>query len=176
LEANAQITTGNFRDYLNQRDVNAGQGLVKVAELPVLVAGSWVYGTFSTWIGSPDKNHAWDLLCAVKQKYDMVTAAGHLSQEEKQAAERQLSSCESSDWFWWFGDYNPSHSVASFDRLYRHNLMHLYNLLKLQIPENLHIPISQGGGGGRGRWYHASRLLINSRLRRDTTFGIFGIQ
>jgi alpha-amylase/alpha-mannosidase (GH57 family) len=146
LEATMQINTTNYRDYLNQRDANAGHGLVTVAELPGLVAGSWVYGTFSTWIGSPDKNHAWDLLCAVKQKYDMVTAAGHLSQEEKQAAERQLSSCESSDWFWWFGDYNPSHSVASFDRLYRHNLMHLYNLLKLQIPENLHIPISQGGG------------------------------
>jgi alpha-amylase/alpha-mannosidase (GH57 family) len=76
----------------------------------------------------------------------MVLAAGHLNEGERNAAEKQLSSCESSDWFWWFGDYNPSHAVASFDRLYRHNLIHLYQLLKLAVPENLHIPISHGGG------------------------------
>jgi len=55
-----------------------------------------------------------------------------------------LSSCESSDWFWWFGDYNPSQAVVSFDRLYRHNLTELYHLLKLPAPNNLSEPISQG--------------------------------
>ena len=35
--------------------------------LPRLVAGSWVYGDFTTWIGSPEKNRAWDLLVAAKQ-------------------------------------------------------------------------------------------------------------
>jgi alpha-amylase/alpha-mannosidase (GH57 family) len=105
-----------------------------------------VYGTFSTWIGSPDKNHAWDLLCMAKQNYDMVMAGGRLSETEIKAAEKQLSSCESSDWFWWFGDYNPSHAVESFDRLYRHNLMQLYRLLSLPVPANLTHPISQGGG------------------------------
>lgn len=146
LEAHQKINTTNYRDYLDLREAEGEHGLVKEGELPGLVAGSWVYGTFSTWIGSPDKNHAWDLLCAAKQKYDMVMAAGRLSDEERQAAEKQLSSCESSDWFWWFGDYNPSHAVASFDRLYRHNMMHLYQLLKLEIPDNLNLPISQGGG------------------------------
>ena len=146
LEAHQTISTTTYRDYLNLRAAKGEHGLIKEGELPGLVAGSWVYGTFSTWIGSPDKNHAWDLLCAAKQKYDMVMAAGRLSKKEQQAAEKQLSSCESSDWFWWFGDYNPSHAVASFDRLYRHNLIHLYRLLKLDIPDNLNIPISQGGG------------------------------
>jgi alpha-amylase/alpha-mannosidase (GH57 family) len=146
LEARPQINTTTYRDYLDVLDSGSDSGKVREGELPGLVAGSWVYGTFSTWIGSPDKNHAWDLLCAAKLKYDMVMAVGRLSVEEQQAAERQLSSCESSDWFWWFGDYNPSHAVASFDRLYRHNLMHLYQLLKLEIPENLNLPISQGGG------------------------------
>jgi alpha-amylase/alpha-mannosidase (GH57 family) len=146
LESSRQINATHYHDYLDQREAGSAQGLVKEGTLPGLVAGSWVYGTFSTWIGAADKNHAWDLLCAAKLKYDMVMAAGRLSMDEQNAAEKQLSSCESSDWFWWFGDYNPSHSVASFDRLYRHNLMHLYQLLKLEIPENLHTPISQGGG------------------------------
>lgn len=146
LETHQQINTTTYRDYLTKLEKADAHGLAKEVVLPALVAGSWVYGTFSTWIGSPDKNHAWDLLCTAKQKYDLVMAAGRLSEEERMAAQRQLSSCESSDWFWWFGDYNPVHAVASFDRLYRHNLMHLYRLLKLEIPESLNIPLSQGGG------------------------------
>ena len=35
-----------------------------------LVAGSWVYGTFSTWIGDPDKNRGWDMLGEAKAVYD----------------------------------------------------------------------------------------------------------
>lgn len=114
--------------------------------LPRIVAGSWVYGNFSTWIGDPAKNRAWDLLCEAKRSYDMVTADGRLSEDERQAAARQLADCEGSDWFWWFGDYNPSHSVASFDRLYRRNLSNLYRLLRLPIPAALGHVISSGGG------------------------------
>ena len=146
LENHPTINSTTFGEYLTVLDAGGDHAKAGEGELSGLVAGSWVYGTFSTWIGSNEKNHAWDLLCAVKLKYDMVMAAGRLSDEERQAAERQLSSCESSDWFWWFGDYNPSHAVASFDRLFRHNLMHLYQLLKLDIPESLNNPISQGGG------------------------------
>ena len=146
LEENQIINSTTYSEYLNLPEVAEDRVLAKVGELPGLVAGSWVYGTFSTWIGSTDKNHAWDLLCAAKLKYDLVMAAGRLGEEEKVAAEKQLSSCESSDWFWWFGDYNPSHAVASFDRLFRHNLMHLYRLLKLEIPDNLATPVSHGGG------------------------------
>jgi alpha-amylase/alpha-mannosidase (GH57 family) len=114
--------------------------------LPGVVAGSWVYGTFSTWIGDPAKNRAWDLLCEAKQSFDRVMADGLLNEEEKRAAEQQLADCEGSDWFWWFGDYNPSHSVASFDLLFRRNLSNLYRLLKLPIPAALGKVISAGGG------------------------------
>ncbi|MBI5435549.1 MAG: glycoside hydrolase [Nitrosomonadales bacterium] len=146
LQTHPKIRTTTYRDYLDRRDAGGGQGFAKEGVLPRLVAGSWVYGTFSTWIGSPDKNRAWDLLCVAKQNYDMVTASGRLNEAERQAAERQLASCESSDWFWWFGDYNPAPAVASFDHLYRHNLMQLYRLLKLPVPATLSNPISQGGG------------------------------
>jgi len=124
----------------------AAIGYARPHSLESIVAGSWVYGNFSTWIGSPDKNRAWDLLCIAKQSFDMVMASGRLTQAEQDAAEKQLRSCESSDWFWWFGDYNPSHSVSSFDRLFRHNLTELYHMLKLPPPMNLFEPISQGGG------------------------------
>ncbi len=114
--------------------------------LPQVAAGSWVYGTFSTWIGSKDKNLAWDLLCAAKKTYDNVLATNKLDAKKLQACERQLAICEGSDWFWWFGDYNSSDSVASFDQLYRRNLINLYTLLGQPVPDVLHQKISAGGG------------------------------
>jgi len=114
--------------------------------LPQVAAGSWVYGTFSTWIGSKDKNQAWDLLCEAKKTYDQVIAKNGISAEKLAACERQLAICEGSDWFWWFGDYNSSDSVASFDQLYRRNLMNLYKLLGQPVPQALHVKISAGGG------------------------------
>jgi alpha-amylase/alpha-mannosidase (GH57 family) len=144
LEAHVQIHTHTYTNYLQLSAKEPASA--KQHSLPRIVAGSWVYGNFSTWIGSKDKNHAWDLLCMAKQSFDMVISSGRLNQTEQIAAEKQLCSCESSDWFWWFGDYNPSNSVASFDQLYRHNLTELYHLLKLPPPVNLAKPISQGGG------------------------------
>ncbi|MBI3902476.1 MAG: glycoside hydrolase [Nitrosomonadales bacterium] len=146
LQSHPYIRVTTYGDYLDRRESGAGQGLIKEGELTHLVAGSWVYGSFSTWIGSPDKNRAWDLLCVAKQSFDLVMASGRLNEEERAAAEKQLASCESSDWFWWFGDYNPSLTVESFDRLYRHNLVRLYQLLKLPVPAVLNLPISRGGG------------------------------
>jgi alpha-amylase/alpha-mannosidase (GH57 family) len=112
--------------------------------LSELVTGSWVYGNLSTWIGSTDKNRAWDLLCMAKQSYDLVMGSGRLSQEEMEAASIQLAVCEGSDWCWWFGDYNPRESVEKFDILYRANLGSLYRLLKLPPPAQLGEPVSRG--------------------------------
>ncbi|MEI8363201.1 MAG: glycoside hydrolase family 57 protein [Betaproteobacteria bacterium] len=114
--------------------------------LPQVAAGSWVYGTFSTWIGSKDKNLAWDLLCEAKRAYDEVLSKTDLDARQLAACERQLAICEGSDWFWWFGDYNSSDSVASFDQLYRRNLINLYTLLQQPVPAVLHLSISAGGG------------------------------
>ena len=114
--------------------------------LPRVVAGSWVHGTLSTWIGDPDKNRGWDRLVEAKQAYDRVMAAGTLSVEQRHLAERQLALCESSDWFWWFGDYNPYEAVRDFDALFRHQLACLYQLLQLPVPANLSATISVGRG------------------------------
>lgn len=102
-----------------------------------IVAGSWVYGTFSTWIGEEDKNRAWDMLIEAKQAYDRVISGSSLTADEREAAEMQLATCESSDWFWWFGEYNAAESVAAFDEQYRLHLSNLYQILKLEPPEYL---------------------------------------
>ena len=111
--------------------------------LPSLVAGSWVYGTFSTWMGDADKNRAWDLLCDAKVAYD-----AHLEATPEAGSNpdllKQLAVCEGSDWFWWFGDYNSSSSVRDFDDLFRLNLQNLYRLMGHTPPAELEQPVSMG--------------------------------
>jgi alpha-amylase/alpha-mannosidase (GH57 family) len=118
-----------------------------------VVAGSWVQGTLGTWMGDPAKNAAWDLLCDAKLTFDAALGPGErvahrepMATGPRASAERQLALCESSDWFWWFGDYNPSEAVRQFDELYRRQLGNLYRLLDRPLPESLSRPISGGGG------------------------------
>ncbi|QDX82338.1 glycoside hydrolase [Denitratisoma sp. DHT3] len=144
LEQHPTIRTATYRELLDRDPPPAA------ATLPAITAGSWVFGTLSTWIGDADKNRAWDLLCSAKRSYDLVLSSGRLSAEERARAEAQLAICESSDWFWWFGDYNPQGAVASFDHLYRDNLRRLYRLLQIQPPPQLDVPISAGSESAQG--------------------------
>jgi alpha-amylase/alpha-mannosidase (GH57 family) len=128
------IRATTFSDYLEMAPESP-------RPLPRLVAGSWVYGDFTTWMGDPAKNRGWDWLVAAKQAFDAAPA------ERQAAAEPLLRSCESSDWFWWFGDYNPADAVESFDRVYRQKLKRLYQTLGAPAPDYLDHPLCQGGGG-----------------------------
>lgn len=143
LEAHPTIRTRTFADVI-EGAVSSAPTLRAPHALQKLTAGSWVHGTLSTWIGDPAKNHAWDLLCAAKQSYDRVMTGERLSAEEQAAAAAQLAVCESSDWFWWFGDYNPAAAVSGFDRLFRQNLASLYRCLQLVPPVQLDVPIAAG--------------------------------
>ncbi len=109
-------------------------------------AGSWVHGTLATWMGDAAKNLAWDLLCDAKQAVDEVMAQATLEPDAQAAILRQLALCESSDWFWWFGDYNPAQAVSQFDQLFRRQLGCLYELLGRPVPQVLASPISVGSG------------------------------
>ena len=144
LAAHPRIRTTTYAELLARPAPPAA------ATLPRLTAGSWVYGTLSTWIGDEAKNRGWDLLCDAKQSCDRVIASGRLDAAQVAAVEAQLAICESSDWFWWFGDYNPSAAVASFDSLYRRNLARLYQLLQLEPPSKLDTPICAGSATASG--------------------------
>jgi alpha-amylase/alpha-mannosidase (GH57 family) len=112
-----------------------------------MMGGSWVYGTYSTWIGDKDKNRGWDLLIEAKQTYDEVIATTKFDADTMRALERQLAICEGSDWFWWFGDYNSADSVSDFERLFRLHLSNLYQMLGVEVPQSLSEAVSYGGGG-----------------------------
>lgn len=119
---------------------------VEIKPLSGLVAGSWVYGTFSTWIGDADKNRGWDMLGDAKRAFDNAQSSKRLTGEQRSKAEQQLAICEGSDWFWWFGDYNPGEAVSSFEKQFRLNLANLYRLLGEQPPTYLALSFTRGAG------------------------------
>jgi alpha-amylase/alpha-mannosidase (GH57 family) len=116
------------------------QGAAETAiEVEQITAGSWVYGTLSTWIGNPQKNRAWSLLAAATETL--------LPQLQDPACDPQLLSqlaiCESSDWFWWLGEESPSEAAAEFDQLFRTHLQNLYRMAGQPVPEVLLHPIDE---------------------------------
>ena len=86
------------------------------------------------------------MLGDAKHAFDRVRNSGKLDPEHLRRAEFQLAICEGSDWFWWFGDYNPAESVSSFEHLYRLNLSNLYQLLGEEPPEYLSHSFTHGTG------------------------------
>lgn len=152
LTAHPRIRMQTYRDWIAQN------GQAPIEALAHCVAGSWVFGDLTTWIGSPDKNRAWDLLVEAKRAFDAAIAAGRLDQQRLAAAQRQLGVCEASDWFWWFGDYNPAESVERFDRLWREQLRELYRLLDAPAPASLDVPLSRG----------AAHVQDSGTMRRST--------
>jgi alpha-amylase/alpha-mannosidase (GH57 family) len=111
-----------------------------------LVAGSWVHGNFSTWIGDPAKNRAWELLARAKAAVDAALAPllpkdGSPPPGWAQDILRQLAVCEASDWFWWLGPDNRLQDGPAFDRLYRQQLGALYALLGTVPPAELEQPL-----------------------------------
>ena len=138
LAAHPDLIMTTFGDYL------AANG--EVEPLTEMVGGSWVYGTYSTWIGDKDKNRGWDMLGDAKKVYDQAVADAHLDGDQLLVARHQLSICEGSDWFWWFGDYNPEDTVSDFECLFRLHLANLYRLLGLAPPAYLAESFTHGQG------------------------------
>ncbi|MEX2126192.1 MAG: glycoside hydrolase family 57 protein [Woeseia sp.] len=126
-------------------------------ELPHLVAGSWVYGDFSVWIGDPQKNRAWELLCAAKRAVDRVL--GQEQGRDREAILEQLGICEASDWFWWLGGGNTAEDSAAFDSLFREHLMALYRLLGEAPPGDLAMSgaLASSKEGAEGAMRRANR-------------------
>lgn len=140
------VRPSTYTDWLASREHGRADdpSVIAAGALERLVAGSWVGGNFTTWIGSPEKNHAWDLLLAAKRQCDIV--APTLRDERLARVMRQLAACEASDWFWWLSSTNPAAAVSDIETLFRMHVANLYVLLGESPPPSLNQPIAQGGG------------------------------
>jgi alpha-amylase/alpha-mannosidase (GH57 family) len=103
-----------------------------------LHSGSWVDGNFTTWIGDPAKNRAWDLLAAARQ---VLANHPEATEENNPEAWEALYAAEGSDWFWWFGEGHSSNQDAMFDQLFREHLAALYEALNEPVPVDVRQPV-----------------------------------
>ncbi|MGB3519731.1 MAG: hypothetical protein WBA43_24985 [Elainellaceae cyanobacterium] len=103
-----------------------------------LHSGSWVDGSFTTWIGDPAKNKAWDLLTEARQ---VLARHPEATEENNPEAWEALYAAEGSDWFWWFGEGHSSNQDAMFDQLFREHLAAIYYALNEPVPPAVQQPI-----------------------------------
>jgi alpha-amylase/alpha-mannosidase (GH57 family) len=99
-----------------------------------LHSGSWVDGNFTTWIGDPAKNRAWDLLTQARQ---VLAQHPEATEENNPEAWEALYAAEGSDWCWWFGEGHSSNQDSMFDQLYREHLCAIYKALNEPVPPHL---------------------------------------
>jgi alpha-amylase/alpha-mannosidase (GH57 family) len=125
-----------------------------------LHSGSWVDGSFSTWIGDPAKNKAWDMLTEARQ-----TLARHpeATPENNPEVWEALYAAQGSDWFWWFGEGHSSHQDAIFDQLFREHLCAIYQALNEPIPAYLYQAVEDHDRKGDHRPQSFIHPLINGR-------------
>jgi len=103
-----------------------------------LHSGSWIYSDFTTWIGDPTKNRAWDYLYKARQ-----ALAAHPDHPRFAEAQEEIYIAEGSDWFWWFGEGHNSGQDELFDWQFRLHLQNVYQLLGLPVPDELLEPVTQ---------------------------------
>jgi alpha-amylase/alpha-mannosidase (GH57 family) len=97
-------------------------------QLPRLHPGSWIGGTFGTWIGHPEKNRGWEYLRLVRSLGGAKGGASWLA-------------AEGSDWWWWFGDDNPTLLAPLYDELFRAHLRDACVAAGVPPPAELSAPV-----------------------------------
>ena len=102
--------------------------------IPRLAAGSWIYSEFGKWIGSPQKNKAWEYIARARAELATLKTQG--AKINWDLAWKQMYILEGSDWFWWYGDNQPE-----FDQLFRTHLANFYIIIGKEIPDYAHYPL-----------------------------------
>lgn len=109
-------------------------------------AGSWIGGTFHTWMGDPVKNLGWDYLLAARQAAEETMNGPEVEPELRDEVTDLVMRAEASDWFWWFGEGHTSPYDAEFDLLFRHHLKAIYAKLGMHPPTQLDEPLDPAQG------------------------------
>lgn len=102
-----------------------------------ITPGSWIHGTFDTWVGHREKNRAWELIFQTRRDVEQYGVNNTISKEIRY----HLLASECSDWFWWYGEDHFTEFSLEFDALFREHLIHIYRLMGKEVPSHLWEPI-----------------------------------
>ena len=115
-------------------------------ELTYLAPGSWIDGSFNTWVGHSEKTRAWELLFITKRDYKHHKDS--LDESIRIKIVDNFLAAECSDWFWWYGDDHYTDFKAEFDELFRSHLINIYDLIGITAPADLFVPIIKDRSAG----------------------------
>ena len=104
-------------------------------------AGSWINADFKIWLGHNEHVIAWSYLSILRGIIEEKKE--HLSPDLLAQVIDEIHIAEGSDWFWWYGDSNWAQNKTDFDILFRWRLQHIYELMKVNVPDYLNVPINQ---------------------------------
>jgi alpha-amylase/alpha-mannosidase (GH57 family) len=126
------IRTVTVSEYLAERP--------PTSTIPNLWAGSWINHDFTTWIGEPEENDAWDRLARTRADLAVELAAGGGISAAR--AYGEILAAEGSDWFWWYGNDQTSPNEDAFDASFRGTLTNVYTMMGKTRPSFLAAPVS----------------------------------
>ena len=109
--------------------------------LPDVYPASWFQPNYATWIGEEEEATAWDYLFRVRSDFGEAQRSGAYDDLIIDEAYRTMLFAEGSDWFWWYGADQDSGDDGYFDRAYRELLGQVYDILGIERPEFVTIPI-----------------------------------
>ena len=186
LEEADDIVTVTPTGYLDALE-DAGQPL---QEIDQLWPGSWIDGTFSTWIGEDEENLAWEYLKRTRDDLQRVILEEDLPEDQLNEALDTMYIAEGSDWFWWYGADQNSGNDSSFDQQFRSYLKQVYALIGEAPPAFLDVPvipasaqppdrqpagvlesIAVDGAAGEGEWEDAGRYQLDQAGLTSWYFG-----
>lgn len=107
--------------------------------LDELWPGSWITPDYSTWIGEPEENQAWEYLLTTRNA--LQEALPRLSADRLAEATEAMYFAEGSDWFWYFGADQDSGQDFAFDEMFRSHLRHVYRAISVNPPGFLDVPV-----------------------------------
>jgi len=114
---------------------------IQTVNISKLASGSWINGNFDIWIGSDEKNKAWELLDITKKEFDKHKET--LDEDSLKLIEKEFMIALGSDWFWWYGDDHFTIQAKEFDELFRKHLINIYQYLNIEVPQKILTPIIQ---------------------------------
>ncbi len=138
IVASDQLQPLTFSEFLERQKGDPSPGL------PSVSPGTWIHADFSTWIGEPAKNKAWD--CLYHARKALQEWLDGLSAEEKKEKKETIKkamgaihTAEGSDSFWWLreGDRPPQERI--FDDLMKLYLTLMYETIGMEVPHQLKI-------------------------------------
>jgi alpha-amylase/alpha-mannosidase (GH57 family) len=183
LSESTDLVTVTPSEYL---DALQAEG-VQLPGLDPLWAGSWIDGTFSTWIGEEEENTAWEYLRRTREA--LQEAAPGLDPATLKQARQLIYKAEGSDWFWWYGSDQTSGADDNFDRQYRSYLAQVFSTIGETVPDFVSVPvipqarqlpdqepldllsISVDGMIGPDEWENAGRYVFSQGEVESLYFG-----